>query len=269
MAVQFDLKSRIRTNRRQIVLANIATTQAQADSLALIYLRVVNGWRDNAAAVVASYERTLADLTTDSPSDTRGTIDSIAEALRRLVLTLTPDLRDWAFRVEDVHRGKWVRNILSATSIDLSTILNPLDVEDTVEAAIEWNVALVRDVSEEARRRIETSVFTGFQQRKAAREVAKEIREATGMARARSIRIAADQTVKLGSKLNEARQRQAGLDHFKWRHSGKAHPRPEHVKRDGKVFRWDDPAIKDDLPGYAPFCGCTGQGVLVFGDEKP
>lgn len=270
MPARFDLPALARrsTNRREIVLANIATTQAQADSLALIYLRVVKVWRDMTDQIVASYERTLADLTTDAPSDTRGTIDSVAEALRRLVLTLTPDLRDWALRVEDVHRGKWVRNVLSATSIDLQTILNPLDVEDTVEASIQWNVALVRDVSEETRRRIETSVFTGFQQRKAAREVAREIREATGLARARSLRIAADQTVKLGSRLNQARQEQAGLDHFKWRHSGKAHPRPVHKDRDGKVFPWKGKGsiAADDMPGIPPYCGCTAQGVVVLDD---
>jgi SPP1 gp7 family putative phage head morphogenesis protein len=258
-----------RTNRREIVLPPIQPTKAQADSLALIYLRVVNGWRDNAEQIVTSYERTLAGMTTDAPNDTSATIETIAEALRRLVLTLTPDLRDWAYRVEDVHRGKWVRNILSAISIDLDTILSPTDVRDTVEAAIEWNVSLIRDVSEEVRRKVGNSVFTGFQQRKSARDVAKEIREATTLARQRALRIAADQTVKLGSRLNQARQEQAGLTHFKWRHSGKAHPRLRHKERDGKVYPWEGEGSipADDRPGIPPFCGCVSQGVVVYGDE--
>lgn len=250
-------------------MANIAPTQAQAGDLARIYLRVVTAWQEGVPAIMAEYERTLAEMQTDSASSTTGAIDLVADAIRRLVLMLTPDLRRWALRVEGVHRGKWARSVLSATDVDLSTILSASDVADTVEATIEWNVALIRDVADEVRRRIANAVFTGFQQRKAAREVAKEIREATGMARARSLRIAADQTVKLGSRLNQARQQQAGLTSYKWRHSGKLHPRPWHKARDQHVYPWEgDGSIPDnDEPGVPPFCGCTAQGVVRFEDE--
>jgi hypothetical protein len=100
--------------------------------------------------------------------------------------------------------------------VDLNTILTAGDVEDTLGASLNWNVSLVRDVSDEIRRRISNAVFAGFQRRAPAREIAKEITEATGMARARARRIAADQTVKLGARLNQARQEQAGLTSFKW-----------------------------------------------------
>lgn len=269
MPAKFDLPAMAKrlTNRREIVLPNIATTKAQADSLALIYMRGVRLWEESTDRIVSVYERTLAELTQDSPADAGATIESVDQALNRLVLELTPELRQWAFSVERVHRGRWIRNVLSATSIDLSTILFADDQTDTVAASIEWNVALIKDVGAETKRRIANSVFSGFQQRRPAREIAKEIREATGFARQRSLRIAADQTVKLGSKLNEARQRQAGLDHFKWRHSGKKHPRPWHEDRDGKVFPWEGSEIpKDDLPGVPPFCGCTAMGVVVSAD---
>lgn len=265
--MRFDLRSRVTKRRGQIVFANITSTRAQADRLALIYLKVVKGWEEATQRIVESYERTLAEMVTDSPSDTAGVIDEIADALRRLVLMLTPELRDWAFRVEEVHRGKWIRNVLSATSIDLTTILIRADVEETIESVLMWNSALFRDVTDEIRRKVSNAVFSGFQARKPAREVAKEIREATGMARKRSILIASDQTVKLGAQLNEARQRQAGLDHFKWRHSGKVHARPHHEARDGKVFSWENPGIPaDDLPGIPPYCGCNAQGVLILDD---
>ncbi len=45
-------------------------------------------------------------------------------------------------------------------------------------------------------------------------------------------------------------------------HSRKKHPRKEHVARDGNVYKWTDPAIIDDKPGYAPFCGCRAAFVL-------
>jgi len=266
LANTLNLAARVnRPSRRPITLANIAPTKAQADDLARIYAAVIAAWVAAQPRIVAEYGRTLATMTTDSAETTGNAIESVADEIRRLVIMLTPDLRRWALRLEQVHRGKWLRSVLSATDVDLSTILTAGDVEDTVGAAVNWNVALVRDVSDELRKRIANSVFSGFQRRAPATQIAKEIREATGMARARAVRIAADQTVKLGARLNQARQEQVGLTSFKWRHSGKRHPRSWHKARDGKIYPWDNPGIPaDDMPGVPPFCGCTAQGVIVF-----
>lgn len=273
---KLNLASRIkRPSRRPITLANIAPTQAQASDLARIYLRIVTAWQIRIPGIVAEYERSIAQLydssvqlTTDSPATTGSSIDSVAAEIQRLVLLLTPDLRHWALRVEDVHRGKWTRSVMSATDVDLNTVLTAGDVNDTVEASINWNVALIRDVDSELQRKISNAVFAGFQRRAPASEIAKEIREATSMARARSLRIAGDQTVKLGARLNQARQEQAGLTSFKWRHSAKAHPRSWHLARDGKIYPWKNSGIPaDDMPGVPVACGCTAQGVVSFGDE--
>lgn len=250
---------------RPITLANIEPTKAQTDDLALIYRRMLTAWSAGIPRIVAEYEATIAQLQRDSAASTGSAIDSIAAEIQRLVILLTPDLRRWALRVEAVHRGKWVRSVLSAVDVDLNTVLTAGDVEDTIEAVLNWNVALIRDVSAELQRKISNAVFSGFQRRAAARDIAKEIREATGMARARSIKIAADQTVKLGSRLNRARREQAGIGHYKFRHSGKLHYRPSHKARDGQVFKNDDPRIPaGDRAGEPPFCGCTEQAYLTF-----
>lgn len=275
--MKFNLARQVRRpSRRPIPLPPIITTKAQADELAAIYLRIVAGWREAWPSILAAYDAELQrTLQTDSPETLGADIDSIAAALHRLVLELTPSLRDWAFRIERWHRGKWIRGILSAATVDLTTQLGALDAQDTIETVIQRNVSLVRDVSDETRRRVADSVFRGLQQRTPAREVAKEIREATSMARGRSIRIAADQAVKLSSALDAERQRQAGLDKFKWRHSGKAHPRPWHRARDGKLYDQvtgkavdgDEIIPANDMPGVPPFCGCVRQGVIVFDDD--
>jgi SPP1 gp7 family putative phage head morphogenesis protein len=244
-----------------------ARRHAQALALLTIYAKAIAPWTAAAARIVAEYEHTLSGMTKDSPSSTGDAIDSVAAEIQRLVILLTPELRQWALRVESVQRGKWVSSVLSATDVDLNTVLTAGDVEDTVAASLEWNVSLIRDVSDETRKRIANIVFAGFQQRKAAADVAKEISEAIGMARSRARRIASDQTVKLGARLNQARQEQAGITSFKWRHSAKRHPRSWHLHRDGKVYSWEHPGIPaDDMPGVPPYCGCTAQGVLSFDD---
>lgn len=267
--MRFKLASRInRPSRRPIALRPIQPTSAQAESLATLYRHVLEPWVGARDRIVAAYERTLTEMQLDSADDIRGAIDEVADLIERIVLSLTPDLRDWALRVERVHRGKWIRSILSAADVDLTTVLTVGDVQETLSQVIEWNVSLVRDVSDETRRRISNAVFSGLQARKPAREVAKDIREAIGMSRRRSLLIARDQTVKLGERLNRARQEQAGLTHFKWRHSGKADPRSWHKARNGNVYPWEEPGIpKDDMPGVPPYCGCTAQGVIIFEDE--
>jgi SPP1 gp7 family putative phage head morphogenesis protein len=264
--LKFDLASRVkRPSRRPIPLRPVQPTQAQAGNLAAIYLKVVPAWKAGTDRINAAYAKTLSEMRLDTADDIKSALDAISAEIQRLVILLTPDLRQWAMSVETVQRGKWVANVLSATDVDLDTVLTAGDVEDTLQAQIEWNVSLVRDVSDETRRRIANAIFAGLQQRKPASEVAKEISDAIGMARARSRRIASDQTVKLGERLNRARQEQAGLTHFKWRHSAKRHPRIWHEARDGKVYPWANSGIPaDDMPGVPPFCGCTAQGVVTF-----
>jgi SPP1 gp7 family putative phage head morphogenesis protein len=264
--MRFDLASRLRRpSRKPIALAKITTTKAQEDALFALYQRATAAWTAGSVRINAAYAKTLSELATDTADDIRSALDAIAAEIQRLVILLTPDLRQWALSVERVQRGKFVSSVLSATAVDLDTILTAGDVEDTLAAQIEWNVSLIRDVSDQARRRIANAIFAGLQQRTPAAAIAREIRDGIGIERARARRIAGDQTVKLGERLNRARQQQAGLTHFKWRHSAKRHPRIWHEARDGKVYPWEGSGIPaDDMPGVPPFCGCTAQGVVVF-----
>jgi SPP1 gp7 family putative phage head morphogenesis protein len=254
--------------RRAVALRPIVPTQAMANDLAAIYAPAWQVWRDHEAAIMAAYDpKPLTDrLTTDSPEQAQTEIDSAArDFLSRLLVEITPALRRWVVRAERIHREKWASAIEAGTGIDLSTILTSGETQETVEAFVQRNVALVRNVSDQAQSRISDAVFRGYQNRTPAREVAKEVREATGMARARSIRIAGDQNAKLSAALDLERQAEAGLEQYRWRHSHKAHPRAEHQARDGKLFKLGEPA--GDTPGQAPFCGCRAEAWIPLLDE--
>lgn len=232
-----------------------------------------------AERILSAYDAELSRvLTTDAPDDLSRLFEELGEAVSRLVLELTPELRDFAFSVEGWHRRKWRDTVLSASGVDLATLIGPQDVRETIDRFLARNTALVRDVSAQARGRIADAVFRGLQQRTPAREVGKEITEAIGMARTRANRIAADQAVKLGSALDAERQRQAGLTVWRWQHSGKRHPREYHRDRSGNLYADEaadrgtlangdvvrEPPASDDLPGVPPFCGCVRVGVLVL-----
>lgn len=261
MSTKYDLARLARVNARKlIVFRAIFTTRAQAIDLATILLATVNQIESRLPRFVEIYTRTLEQkLRHDSVDELGGELDDMDRTLQRLVLEMDPSLRRWAFRTEGWHRGKWKRAVLDAVNVELTTMLSN-DVQDTIETWLKRNTALVRNVSDEARGRIADAVFRGYTNRATAREIAKEIRNATDLARKRSIRIAGDQVVKLSSALTAERRRQAGLKLWKWRHSGKPHFRPEHLARDGQIY--SDETAPKDLPGQLPYCGCVEQAVL-------
>ena len=265
--MRFDLAQLARRTRNirrdSITLRDIVPPATLATNLyRATYARVIAAWFDALPRIEATYARSLSELTQDSPADVRAEIDGAAEAINRLILILTPEVRDWALRTEQWFRGKWRGAVLSATGVDLQTMIGAGDVRAPLETTIEWNVALIKDVNAQAQQRISNSVFDGLRNRTPAREVAKEIRGAGDMGRARSVRIASDQLSKITSALAEERRREAGIDTWKWRHSRKAHPRTDHQAREGKEYT--DATAPKDLPGRLPFCGCRSQAVVRF-----
>jgi SPP1 gp7 family putative phage head morphogenesis protein len=281
--MRFDLTTLLRRaknpRRRQVVLRPIVPTAVQAaDLYRAAYRPVIEAWRVAVERIAARYEVALPvrDGAThnalssdfelhDSIFDLDSILEAIGDELQRLVLTLTPSLREWSLRMEGWQRGKWRGAVLTATSIDIGTLLGPEDVAETVQGFMSGNVALLRSVSDQTRTRVSEIVLRGYQARTPAREVAKEMAEAVEISRKRALRIAADQSNKLAARLDHARQEQAGIDRFKWRHSRKRHPRAEHVRHDGVVYAWDDLPLlegRPDRPGDAPFCGCRAQAVI-------
>jgi SPP1 gp7 family putative phage head morphogenesis protein len=171
----------------------------------------------------------------------------------------------WAARLEVLHRQRWRGAVLTATGVDLATMIGPEGARMTIAASVERNTSLIRSVSDETRRRIGEAVFGGFNRRDEPRVVAKAIREAVGMERKRALRIAADQNVKLASQLNIERAQEAGLTHYQWVHSGKLHPRQSHLERNGKRYEYGKP--EGDQPGYAIHCGCVSRACLSLDGE--
>jgi SPP1 gp7 family putative phage head morphogenesis protein len=279
--VDFDLPAMARkarpSRRAPAILPAIEPTPTLERELASIYLRVVRAWSTGAAQLLQSYQTVLATerllmgdsavRVRDDAGQLRGEAEGVAISIERLIMGLVPDLRAWTERVEAWHRKRWQSQVMTATAVNISTMIGPEDAERPMSAIIESNVSLIRSVSSEARTRIEGIIFRGFTTRAAPRDIAKELRQAVDMSRARSLRIASDQTVKLSAALDGERMRQAGIKKWAWMHSGKLHFRPWHKERDGNVYTWDNPP--SDMPGEEPFCGCKKRAVIEFDEPLP
>ena len=262
---------------RAVTIRDIAPPATFATDLyRSVYLPVVNEWAAALPDIEAEYARTLAQMTQDSPADVEARIAATERRLDRLFILIRPLAERFMLRIESWYRGKWRGAVLSATAVDVATLIGPADARMTLEAAIERNVALVRDVSAQARQRIADAVFRGLTERRPAADVAKEMREAVSMARSRSQRIASDQLVKVTSALADERRREAGIGKWAWLHSGKRHPREDHVARNGKVYADTlsgaggevdgKPVLAPpaERPGQLPYCGCRARAVLEF-----
>ena len=266
-AMRFDLAAMSRrvcnSRRSHVTLRDIIPPATFATNLYIrAYRPIVTLWTNATPRVMAEYERTISAMTTDAPADVQAAIDGTANDFLRLLIELIPELRDWIVRTEAWSRDRWRAAVLSATSVDLSTVLGPEDVRETLETVLARNTALIRDVSAQAQARISNAVFQGLTQRTPAAEVAKQIREATGMARRRSLAVASDQLSKLTNALADERRREAGINEWEWVWSRKKHGREEHIARNGKVFSDDNPP--SERPGQLPFCGCRSKAVLTF-----
>lgn len=254
------------TRRKSITLRPviIPTTQA-SDLYASAYAPIVAAWSEIVPAIMAAYEQALSAMTTDSPADVGRVIEEREGLAFRIALTIRARLEQWALKLEALHRRKWRAAVLTAANVDIGTMIGAGDMRMPIGAAVERNVSLVKSVSEQTRTRIGEAVFRGLNNRTPAREVAKEISEAVGMSRRRALNIASNEMTNLASALNRERAQQAGLNHYEWMHSGKAHPREEHKARNGKRYEYGEPS--GDEPGMAIHCGCDARAVLDLNSE--
>lgn len=253
-----DIPSILRAQgrKRPLTLRAIKTTKEQARALYRLYTPVMDVWSRGAAErIIPAYEATLRTFTGDSPADIEAEIAAVDGEAVRVTFDFRAFFQEWAQQLLRWHIGRIGSQLTYATGIDVTTQLGP--ATGTIEDFLARNTALIRDVSDQTRGRIADIVFRGVQQQTPVRDIAKEINEAVGLGRKRSLRIATDQTVKLSGALDALRGIELGASGYDWQHSSKLHYRQVHKDRDGKYFAFGSEVDRTDPPGYAPFCGCV------------
>jgi len=139
----------------------------------------------------------------------------------------------------------------------------------------ERNVNLIRTAGRDALRRIERTLNANAGLHVAG--LRKKLQSEFNVSKSRAQLWARDQTLKLYSNVNQARQRGAGIKQYVWTTSqdervrdGSAGPL-DHVSLEGRVFSWDDPPDVGDgrhlHPGEDYQCRCTATPILPSPDE--
>jgi len=248
---------------KSVTFREITPTKSQADDLAVIYLEVVRHWRDVSARILAVYDPPA--LTVDTAPEIEAELARAQTQASALIVALTPRVRRWTDLLALWHTRKWSANVQAATGVSIAVFLSSAAIADEMTASLAWNVSLIRNVSDQTRDRIANIVWSGWRERRPRRDVARELNEAIGLGRRRSINISVDQQTKLSRALDRSRRLEAGLDGFIWRSSHKVHFRPEHQARDGK--RYTEKTAPNDRAGDLPFCGCVEVAYLDLSDS--
>lgn len=169
------------------------------------------------------------------------------------------DAEMWLRRISRWNRDNWERTILSATGVDLSGMPSDMASHQLVIDAFAWLRELILDLQRETASRMTLARASAVGRPKA--ELAEAVRNVIAHQQRRAQLIAHDQSQKIGAKLNEAQQREAGVSKYKWNHSFLPNARRHHVERQGNIYSWDRPP-RGGHPGTEINCRCTAAAVI-------
>lgn len=145
-------------------------------------------------------------------------------------------------------------------------------VHDIVQATIGENVNLIQSLPEQYLTQVEGEVMRAVQVGGDLGGLVKAIMAQTGVTRRRAEIIARDQNSKATSAIVRARQQEAGITQAIWKHShGGRHPRPEHVKADGKPYDVEKGMFLDGVwtwPGREINCRCFSVPIMPWEKAK-
>lgn len=159
------------------------------------------------------------------------------------------------------HTQAWTASVKAGTQIDIGRLLADDDLVQLLSLKSEEFVGLIRSLSSDTIQRIERQVLGSIFEGRSNADIAKALREIEGIGLNRAKLIARDQASKLNGALNQFRQEQAGVTHFRWKTILDGRERASHHAKNGKVFKWADPVEK---PGQA--INCFPAGTMVQAD---
>lgn len=199
-------------------------------------------------------------LITDAPSD------FLREFDRKFGSNPADELaKKFAEDSDNYHKKAFISEFNSKLGINLQKVLSDKSdrVGKAVKASIKWNsdliVSLRDEYKERARDAIHESFIQGANEGPTLRERLESIE---GVTESRAKLIARDQTQKLCSDLNQARQRDIGIRKYFWSGIDDGRERDTHVANNNRVFEWESPPEETGHPGEDIQCRCTADPYI-------
>lgn len=199
----------------------------------------------------------------DVGRNARSIIEALKVEAERAAAQAEGRMRTAVNRGAQMHTRNWTAAVRTGAQIDITALLRDDDLVDFLSVRSEQFNALIKNLTDDIRHRIERETLGAIFEGRSNADIAKSLTGIEGIGRGRARLIARDQASKMNGAMNEFRQRQAGITHYRWKSmNDPPRARENHRARNGKVFAWDKPP-SDGNPGKAINCRCRALAVLV------
>ena len=173
------------------------------------------------------------------------------------------------YKLEGYHRARLIKAFYSALQVDVRLFLVNPPVHVFLTAKITENVELIRTIPARMHESLKQKFVAEldkapFNRARVTELLRKEYRSSGYNVR----RIARDQTTKTIGQLTEIRQRQLGVDAYRWSTAGDERVREEHNANENLVFKWDSPPIGTGHPGSDIQCRCVAFPLVTAADRE-
>lgn len=178
-------------------------------------------------------------------------------------------IREHFDKVRGYHRRRLIETFQAALGVDISFLLTRPEVMTFIDRKIVENVALIKTIPERMHASLVEHLQREFRDAPFDRQkLTKILSEEYGSSGYNLRRLARDQTTKTIGNLTEIRQRQLGIQGYRWGTSADEVVRPTHRENGGKMFRWDQPPQNGTgPPGHDIQCRCVAYPVLLRQDR--
>lgn len=146
-------------------------------------------------------------------------------------------------------------------------------MNDAFQAVVSENVGLIKSIASRHLGEVERLVASSVQTGRDLSALTDALQANYGLTKKRAALIARDQNNKATAAMDRARSLSLGITKSRWRHSrGGTHPRPSHVKADGRVYDTAKGCEIDGKfihPGEEINCKCIRESVIPgFDDDE-
>jgi SPP1 gp7 family putative phage head morphogenesis protein len=162
------------------------------------------------------------------------------------------------------------RSVKASIGVDISPILSDGGpIATAMFNATAANIGLITSIPEQYFDRLQSEITDSWAQGERWEAMVGRVQEIGDVTESRAKLIARDQTSKLNASFNEVRQKELGIEKYRWDTAGDERVRESHQELNGQEFRWDDPPDVDGEnvhPGEAINCRCVAVPMANLDD---